>query len=238
MSLNPCLDAMLIEIAGREQILALSHYSRDPASSSIAPDIVSQFAVTGGTAEEIIALQPDIVLASTFIAPSTRAALERLGMRVETFGSPTSIGESIAQVERLGELTGGTAQAERLTQLIGEASDRPADGREISLMLWQPGQIVPGEGTLIAEILERNGFASHSAKLGLSQADYVSLERILADPPEVLLIAGDSAGQTHPLLNTLGETTAEQLEPHLLYCGGSTIIEASERIADIRRRAL
>mgnify|MGYP000355960308 CR=1 FL=1 len=37
VSLNPCLDALLVEIAAPRQILALSHYSRDASSSSLAP---------------------------------------------------------------------------------------------------------------------------------------------------------------------------------------------------------
>ena len=66
VSLNPCLDAILVEVAEPEQILALSHYSADPAASSIPQDIARRYDVTGGTVEEVIALEPDIVLASTF----------------------------------------------------------------------------------------------------------------------------------------------------------------------------
>ena len=68
VSLNPCIDAILIEVAAPSQVLALSHYSRDPASSSIPAAVAARYGVTGGTAEEVIALQPDIVLASTFFA--------------------------------------------------------------------------------------------------------------------------------------------------------------------------
>nr|WP_298928744.1 ABC transporter substrate-binding protein [uncultured Erythrobacter sp.] len=235
VSLNPCLDAILVEVAAPDQILALSHYSRDPASSSIPAETAQNFAITGGTAEEVFALQPDIVLASTFIAPSTLTALEGLGLKVETFGSPASIEDSIVQVERVGALTGGGDNAAALVARINDATSRPTGGGDVSLMLWQPGQIVPGEGTLIAQVLSRNGFDSHSANLGLSQADYVSLERVLADPPEVLLVAGNSAGQTHPLLDQLIGTAVETFDPHLLYCGGPTIIEAAARIAEIRK---
>lgn len=238
VSLNPCLDAILVEVADPAQILALSHYSRDPASSSVPAKVAARFAITGGTAEEVLALQPDIVLASSFIAPSTRGALEQLGLRVETFGSPASIADSLDQIGRLGELTGDGSKAQDLAQSI-ERIQGPLDtAREISVLLWQPGQIVPGEGTLITELLRKNRFSSHSEALGLAQADYVSLERILADPPEVLLIAGDSAGQRHPMLDRLTDTRVESFDPRLLYCGGPTIIEANARIAAIREAAL
>ena len=233
VSLNPCLDAILVEIAAQEQILALSHYSGDRASSSIAPDLAARFATSGGTVEEILALDPDLVLASTFIAPSTRNALERLGVRIAAFDSPGTIADSKEQIRQIGELLGQELNAERLVRDIDLAwveRDRPA----ITTLLWQPGQIVPGEATLVSEMLARNGFVSHSKAQGLKQADYVSLEALLANPPELVLIAGSSRGQQHPLLSNLESTQVEVLEPRLLYCGGRTIIDLQQRLDEIR----
>ena len=112
VSLNPCLDAILVEVAAPAQILALSQYSRDPSASSMDVARARDFGVTGGTVEEVIALDPDIVLASTFIAPTTRNALEQLGVRVETFGSPVSVEESVEQVRDLAILRVGGFQSE------------------------------------------------------------------------------------------------------------------------------
>lgn len=235
VSLNPCIDAILVEIAEPGQVLALSHYSRDAGSSSLPPETVRQYATTGGTVEEIVALQPDIVLASTFIAPATRNALERLGLRVETFGSPISVDESAEQVERIGRLIDAPDAAARL---VAEMRSEPASHRQrqIATMLWQPGQIVPGGQTLIAQLLADHGFTNFSEAKGLSQADFVSLEAVLADPPELLLVAGDSVGQRHPALEALSDTTVERLDPKLLYCGGPTIPQANARLAEIREQ--
>ncbi len=233
VSLNPCIDAMLVDIALPEQILALSHYSRDASSSSIPAETARQFGVTGGTAEEILALQPDIVLASSFIDPATRAALERLDIRVATFGSPASVAESQQQIRDLGALIGQNAAAESLVSEIEQAWV-PGDAGEVSTLLWQPGQIVPGETTLVSEVLTRTGFVSHSAQMGLGQADHVSLERILAEPPELLIVAGDSAGQRHRLLDNLPGMKVAALDPKHLYCGGRTIINLQSRLDEIR----
>ncbi|QIQ85791.1 ABC transporter substrate-binding protein [Erythrobacter sp.] len=238
VSLNPCLDALLVEIAAPAQVLALSHYSRDAASSSLARGVVERFAATGGTAEEVLALQPDIVLASSFLDPATRAALERAGLRVETFGSPVSIAESLEQVRRIAALAGREAAGEALARRIagGIAAGPETPGEDIATMLWQPGQIVPGEATLIGELMREAGFASHSAARGLGQADHVALETLLADPPDLLLVAGDSAGQEHPLLARLEDTRVERLPTNLLYCGGPTIPAVRARFAAIRER--
>ena len=42
VSLNPCLDVILVHVADRAQIAAISHYSHEPSSSSIGPSAASR----------------------------------------------------------------------------------------------------------------------------------------------------------------------------------------------------
>lgn len=236
VSLNPCLDAILVEVAPPEQVLALSHYSRDAGSSSIPPHIAARYGVTGGTAEEVIALRPDLVLASSFLPQPTRSALERAGLRVETFGSPVTVAESAAQVREVAALAGRKARGESIAARIAAApSVSPAP---IDALLWQPGEIVAGETTLIAELMRQEGFASHAATRGMRQADHVTLERVLDDPPQVLLVAGDAPGQSHPLLGrAFKQMQIAAFDPSLIYCGGPTIPKARARLREIRALA-
>ncbi|NVE94119.1 ABC transporter substrate-binding protein [Altererythrobacter sp. JGD-16] len=237
ISLNPCVDAMLVNVAAPHQVLAISHYSHDPASSSLEPDVASQFASTGGSVEELLVRDPDVVLASTFLSPATRQAMQELGLMFRTFSSPTSVGESQEQIRYLGELVYRSEEAAELILDIDRAIARnspPADHRAISTVLWQPGEIVPGEQALISQLMRKAGFSSHSEALGMGQADYLPLEFLLANPPELLLIAGEARGQAHPALESLENTRVETLDPALLYCGGPTIIKAMERLAEIR----
>lgn len=234
VSLNPCLDAILVEVAAPGQVLALSHYSRDPGGSSIPAALAARYPVTGGTAEEVIALQPDLVLASTFLPQPTRSALERAGLRLATFGSPTTVAESIVQVREVAALAEREQAGAALAARLAAAPPRPA-GAPVSALLWQPGEIVAGEATLIAELLREAGFTSHAASRGLGQADAVTLERVLADSPQVLLVAGDAPGQRHPVLaRGVGKVHIAAFDPALLYCGGPTIPKARARLREIR----
>lgn len=233
VSLNPCLDAILVEVADPQQILALSHYSADPQSSSIPEQMARRYDVTGGTVEEVLALEPDIVLASTFLAPATRAAFDDLGVRVERFGSPTTVEDSIAQVHQLARLVEQNAAGETLVSEILDAVSTGDGGVPKSAVLWQPGGIVPGDQQLVSELLRAAGFSSHSAKLGLGQAEYLSLEQVVASPPDVLLVAGQSRAQQHPALAET-DTMVADFDPSLLYCGGPTIPRAMERLREIR----
>jgi iron complex transport system substrate-binding protein len=236
VSLNPCLDAILVEIAAPDQVLALSHYSRDPGGSSIPQDVAQAYGVTGGTAEEVIALRPDLVLASIFLSQPTRSALERAGLTVATFGSPATIAESAAQVREVAALAGQNAKGEALATRITAPATPPE--KPISALLWQPGEIVAGEQTLIAELLRQEGFTSHAAARGLRQADMVTLERVLTDTPDVLLVAGDAPGQRHPVLERASSAMhVAAFDPSLIYCGGPTIPKARERLRAVRAEA-
>ena len=235
VSLNPCTDAILAEWTPPEQLLAISHYSHAPRATSMEAGVAARYPSTGGTVEEVLALDPDVVVASTFIAPATRAALTDLGYRVETFGSPRTIAESIAQVERLGAVSGHEDAAGALADRLRAVEARvPEEGT--TAVVWQPGGIVPGEQSLVVELLERAGFADGGAAMGLGQADYLGLERVLADPPDVLFVAGSELGQRHPALAKASGVRVEALDPNLLYCGGPTILRAMERLGESRRR--
>lgn len=236
VSLNPCTDAILAEVAGPGQLLAISYYSKDPQASSMEPATAARFAATGGTVEEVLALDPDVVVASSFIAPATRAALEDLGIQVATFGGTASVEESIAQVRELAALAGDNAAGERLVARIEAALAKArSSGAPVEAALWQPGGIVPGEASLVGDLMRRSGFASYSERRGMAQADYLSLEQIVADPPQILLVAGSETGQRHPVLDRLPEMQRESFDTRLIYCGGPTIIRAAERLAQIRK---
>ena len=121
VSLNPCSDAILAEVASPGQILALSHYSADPRATSMDPAKARQYAATRGTLEEVLALHPDVVVDSTFVPPATAAAYQRFGLRLETLGIASTVEESRAQIRQLAALAGNPAKGEALIQRIGTA---------------------------------------------------------------------------------------------------------------------
>lgn len=243
VSLNPCTDAILAEVADPAQVLALSHFSSQPGSSSMDPARARSFASVSGSVEEVAALGPDVVLSGNYDAPATVSAWHRLGLRVEQVPIAGSVAASKAQVMRIARLAGHPERGLALNARIDAAIARAAPARgsaPVSALVWQSGGIVPGADTLVSELLGRTGFASQSAALGLRQADYLPLERVLADPPRVILAAGDPRASedrmlAHPALSRLADTRRERLDPALLWCGGPTIPRLAERLAEVRR---
>ncbi|WP_233245178.1 MULTISPECIES: ABC transporter substrate-binding protein [unclassified Caulobacter] len=249
VSLNPCLDGVLVEVADRDQIAALSHYARDPQQSSIAQRAKS-YPMTYESAEEVIALRPDVVLSAAHSSPATRAALKRLGVRAELFKVPNSWAENQEDIRRIAAAAGhperGEALIARIDQALAAAAPPPGS-RPLEALVFQPNGFAAGEGTLVDEMLTRTGFKNVASRYGLKKWGNVSLERLLADPPQVLL-----AGQARPDAPTWAERmlnhpalakvshrmTRETFPERLLYCGGPTLIHTAATLAAARRNAL
>lgn len=240
VSLNPCTDAILAEVADPAQILAISHYSLRPGSSSMDLAAARRFRAVGESVEEVIALHPDVVVAGTFLPPATRAALERLGMKTELVGIAATVEDSKAQVRALAALAGHPDRGEALVQRIDAALARSAGtGAKVPAVVWQSGGIVAGKGTLISALLDHAGFVNQAAQRGMRQADVLPLEVLLADPPRVIFAAGSDQAQEdrmlrHPALGGLPDTARAPLDGSLLYCGGPTIPRALDRLAQVR----
>ena len=246
VSINPCIDAVLVRVADPGQIAAISSYSRDPAASSIAQDVARRYRATSGTAEEVVALAPDLVIAGGHVAPSTQAALDRLHVRVVSFPVPVTIAESNAQTRAIAALAGhperGAALAAGIEHAVAAA--RPRDRRAVPALIWQGGGLVPGAGTLADDLLRTAGFANLSATYGLQQWDILPLEYLVAHPPRVVFARAGRGGAkdrllAHPALRALGSRTAVRDFPaRLLYCGGPGMVEAVQRLSAARASVL
>ena len=249
VSLNPCLDSLLVALADRRQIAALSHYARDPTASSL-PDWARALPITHETAEEVVALRPDLVLTSRHSSLATRNALRRLGVRAEPFSVPDTVADSMAQVRRVARLLGRPERGEALIARVEAAlaaAAPPPGARRLKVLVFQPNGFAAGPRTLLDEMLTRTGFDNMAARYGLRTWGNVPLERLIADPPQ-LLLAGEAAPGpptwaervvSHPALKAIGPRMRRAVFPQrLLYCGGPVLLETAAVLADARRKAL
>ncbi len=242
ISLNPCSDAILVEVADPGQILGISHFSHDPASSSMDLAKASRFRAVSGSAEEALALRPDLIVGDDFVPGATRAAYRDLGLTLVQIPIVASVAQGKAQVMELARLAGhperGRALNARIDAALAKATPSPGSP-PIPAVVWQSGGIVPGGDTLIADLLRRTGFVLLSAERGMRQAQTLPLEALLADPPRVILAAGDPrSGEdrmlAHPALEALKDTRREAFDRSLLWCGGPSILRAADRLARVR----
>jgi iron complex transport system substrate-binding protein len=245
VSSNPCADAILIDLVAPARIAAISHYSQDPGATSIPLEIAGRLPSTAGTAEEVIALHPDLVLTSSFTPLSTRHAYERAGLKTLLLDSPTTIEASKAQVMQIAMAVGaearGRALNERIDAAVSGALPRPSpEGREENpaALLFISGDLVNGSGTLLDELLAKVGFRDAAIDYGLAFTGTLPIESIVAHPPRVILtpdISRTAALRTRVLSRTGANTVEAHFPRNLVNCGGPTIIPAITRLAQVRR---
>jgi iron complex transport system substrate-binding protein len=237
VSLNPCADALLRALADPAQIRAVSHYSQDARATLVPLDWARRFPATTGTAEEVLALRPDLVVASPHVALPTLAALDRLGVAVLKLPVPRSVAESRAQVEALAQALGHPRRGAALSDAIAAAVVRNRrSGAPVGALIWQGGGLVPGPGTLADELLAITGHANRAAQHRIGEWGMLGLERLVADPPAILYTGArdDSGGRlhAHPAIAGLRHRIAvERFPAALLSCAGPTIIAATDVLA-------
>ncbi len=245
VSINPCADAILAAVADPARIAGISHYSQDPRATSVDLAWARRFPATGGSAEEVLALRPDLVVAGGHVDPATIAALARLGIPVRQLGVPATIAEARAQVVDLAQAIGAEPAGDRLAARIDAAVAAAAapQGRRIAALVWQGGGLVPGAGTLTDDLMTHSGFGNRSADYGLAMWDVLPLERLVASPPALLLLPGATASdpaQRHPVLARIGGGSAggmqrRVLPDRLLRCGGPVVVDALGALTAIRK---
>lgn len=245
VSLNPCLDIILVNVADREQIAALSHFARDPAESTIS-DIARTLPFTWESAEEVMSLNPDLVLTAQHSSLATRKALDRLGLQTELFSVPDTVEESFAQIRRVAKLVNRTERGEALITRLETTIDaaRPETGsRPLNAIVYQPNGLVAGSNSLVDEMMSRTGFRNVASRYGVGRWGTVSLEQLLNDPPEVLLAAEILSGKptwaervlSHPALQRVASVMHRASFPQqLLYCGGPVLEKTAETLAAAR----
>ena len=237
VSANPCIDAILVELVEPERIASLSHYSHSAGSSSMDIALARRFPANGGTAEEIIALDPDIVLLGSHTPKATLDALQASGIKVHLIGVPNSVAQSLDQIEQIALAVNEKPQGDILQAKIRSAVDAARAGAKPAkpkLLIWQAGGLVPGEGTLIDDMVGLAGFANASAGYGLAMWDILPLEPVAKNPPDVILSpssakSGESRNvhlRTQFLKQFDDQVVTADIPENLLHCGGTTIITA------------
>ena len=248
VSLNMCVDSIVIDLVSHDRIAALSHYARDPQRSTIA-HLARHLPITYETAEEVVALRPDLVLTSRHSAIATRNALKRVGIRFELFDVPDTVADSLAQIRQVARLLGAEREGEAMVARVEaalEAARLPATHAPLSAAVYQPGGLSAGANTVVGELMELTGIQNIAARYGVKTYRPLPLEVLLADPPDVLLVGETSSGAPMQTEKIVRHRALRALEPkmtlsvfpaRLLYCAGPTMVESVAALVNAREHA-
>jgi iron complex transport system substrate-binding protein len=245
VSINICGDLLALSLAPRAHIASVTFLAADPIISPIAPRAVG-IAKNYGHAEEVLALDPDLVLAGRYTARATVNLLKRLGYRVLEFDIAESLDDARAQIRAAAAAMGVPAAGEKMIATIDAriavALDQPGQERPLAVV-YGPNGFTLGPRSLSGSLIEIAGFENLAARAGIVRVGQLPLEQLLLGKPDVLLVETESlhapamATQilSHPALRRLrdGITVVEIPRP-LWSCPGPWMADALDHLAAAR----
>jgi iron complex transport system substrate-binding protein len=244
MSLSMCTDDLLLELLPPERIASITYYSRDPSISQQWPR-AAKVRINWGTAEEVLAEKPDLVLAGTYTTPATRSLLKKLGwplLEVPPAADFEEIRVVTRQVARaLKEEAAGEALIAKMDSTLRElAASKPAQNMRVAA--WGEGGSIPGKGTLFDAILTAAGGVNIAATLGGAYTAF-DVEQLIAAHPDILAYAGnitETPGLNtelaqHPVIRKLYSGRSVTYPSALYNCG---VVESADAAVALRASLL
>lgn len=240
-SINMCTDQLLLALADPEQIAGLGPYARDPRLSWSATEAL-RYPRLSGEAEDLLMLQPDLVLAGRYGKRATRDLLRAKAVPVAEFDVPRSIDDVKSQIRRAGDLVGHRERAEALIATIDEALSRTraaASRRHDRVLTVSRRGWIAGGDSLTSSLLAAAGLSNAASDLGLPHGGFAALETIVASKPDLILIAeADPAAEDQGKALLLHPAIQRAYPPNkrlviaeqLTMCGGPMLPAALDRL--------
>jgi len=211
-SLNFCTDQLLLALVPPGRIVSLTWLARLDGSDAERV-LAARLPANRGSSEEVLAAQPDLVLAGRYTTSTTRALLARAGIPMLVVDAVQDW-DGIRRVTReVAAAVGETARGEALLAQMDEdlaaaASLRPS--QVVRAIGWSGAALdVPGADTLFNQILRAAGAVNLAARP--SGAGDFDLEQVVRAKPDLLLRGTGHAGERslrttvadHPVLGAL-----------------------------------
>lgn len=235
VSLNLCADQLVLALADREQIVGLTRYAADPAMSAEAVR-AKGLPILRGAAEEIMAIDPDLVVGM----PARRnPAIKALKTRYPAVDLKSADGYDaiLASIRKVALAVGHPERGEAL--IVGMERDLahiPRARKGVVAAYWQRRGYLTGTGTLIDDLMTRVGVTNLAGKLGKPALSQMGIEELAAARPDVIVVdaATDkvvdqgTAMMHHPVLDGIPRVAIPQA---WTVCGGPAYVKAARALA-------
>ena len=245
VSLDYCADQYVLKLASHDHILALSPHAED--AYSYMRNEAAGLPKVRPTAEDVLALKPDLIVRTYGGGPNATGFFEKAGIPVLQIGwTSTMFGDeagSIAfELQRVADELGvpevGAAlsdeyQSRLQTLRVTETAD--------TVLYVAQGGVTTGSGTLVDEMFSLAGYQNFETRPGWHD---LPLERLTAEQPDLVAAAffesyADPSNYwslaRHPVLNSVSdEVPSVQIDGAWTSCGTWFILDAVEALIDKR----
>lgn len=245
-SLDFCADQYVLALADPDQIVGVSPHA-ETEFSYLAEKAIGIPKIRP-TAEEVLVLEPEMVVRLWGGGYGAKDTLERYGIPVVQVSLAVTLEETKANLlavgEALGHLDRAKAIAVDLETRISAIQAVPDEERPVALYVT-PSGTTTGRGTFIHEMMTTAGVDNMSAALGTSPWHPVNLEALALSPPD-MIVAGfydlrsgklsNWSLSRHEFLRRQGEIRpVARIPSREIACAAWFVVDAIEEIAATRR---
>lgn len=230
ISVNLCADQYLLALADREQIAGLTRNAADPHMSAAAAQ--ARGLLLGQSAEEVLAIDPDLVVGMPVRRSAVMAPLRSQNYRTLDLRAAESFADIVAQTRKVARAVGhperGEAQVAHMQRQL-HGLGQPGRGRVAAH--YQRRGFLTGTDTLIDDLMQRVGLVNLARKLGKPALSQLSIEELVAARPDFIIIESLTERITdqgtemlhHPALRDIPRLRL----PHAwTVCGGPAYVQA------------
>ena len=192
---------ILAALVDFDRLTAVYSFFVDEEQSNIA-ELSSDALMIGFDPEEVVALEPDVIIASRFTNADTVALMTGAGIPIARTALENSALGNVQNILLMGYLVGAEAEAiglvdeiEARMQFITDVLASDEQPRVLSVSKWTSAYAA-GSGSTEGGIIEQAGGINAAADSGIEGHQQVSIESIAAINPDVIIVPQPLDGAT------------------------------------------
>jgi iron complex transport system substrate-binding protein len=219
ISLSPSNTEILFALGLADKVVGVTDYCNYPPEAQEKPS-------TGGFStpniEEVVALSPDLILATSIHEKRIIPQLEGRGMTVFAL-NPKTLDEVLESITLVGEITGKDEEASQLVaemwnrvRAITDQTDNlsEAERPRVFYITWHDPLMTPGSETRHDELIVKAGGINIAQEL-IGYAD-ISLEAVIEANPQVIIAGvGMGSGEDLPFEYVKTETRLRNVDARI-----------------------
>lgn len=236
VSLNLCADQYLLALADREQIAGLTRNAADPNMSAAAAQTAG-LPILKGTAEEVLAIEPDLVVGMSVRRSNMLTGIPHESYAAVELKSARSYDDILTQIREVAKAVGHPERGEALiVRMEHDLAAISKNGAGHVAAYYQRRGFLTGTGTLVDDLMTRSGLINLADKLHKPILAQLTLEELLEARPDYLIVESGSDEVVdqgtemlhHPLLRDMPRIHLPQA---WTVCGGPAYVDAARSLS-------
>ncbi len=249
ISISPSLTEILFSVGAGDRLIGRDSNSMYPAEAASAVDLGGMW--NGIPIEDILAMEPDLILAGEIFAEEAINELRDLGLVVYWQKNPADFEGLFGNIMDIAVLTGTEDAAseviEGLSDRVSALDEKLASAAGLPLVFYEldasdpANPYTPGGGTFISFIISRAKGVNMGDSLDGTWVQ-VSSEELLAQNPDIILLADALYGITLEMvaertgwseITAVVEGEIYPFDPFILSVPGPRLVDGFEQVAEI-----